>query len=69
MLISLTNLAAMRKIQKNIWTKVRLVGLININTKEWRNKPPFMKVVYSGSFWMLQAPNLHFSNAVVNVWS
>ena len=28
MLISLTNLAAMRKIQKNIWTKVRLVGLI-----------------------------------------
>ena len=47
MLINLTNLAAMRKIQKNIWTKVRLIGLININTKEWRNKPPFMKVVYS----------------------
>ena len=46
MLISLTNLAAMRKIQKNIWTKVRLVGLININTKEWQNMPPFMKVVY-----------------------
>ena len=47
MLISLTNLAAMRKIQKNIWTKVRLVGLIDINKKEWRNKPPFMKVVYT----------------------
>ena len=46
MLISLTNLAAMRKIQKNIWNKVRLVSLININTKEWQNKPPFMQVVY-----------------------
>ena len=46
MLIDLTNLAGMRKIQKNIWTKVRLVGLININTKEWQNKPPYMKVVY-----------------------
>jgi len=32
MLISLTNLAAMHKIQKNIWNKVRLVSLININT-------------------------------------
>ena len=50
MLISLTNLAAMRKIQKNIWTKVRLVGLININTKEWQNMPPFMKVVYVTAF-------------------
>ena len=47
MQISLTNLAAMHKILKNIWTKVRLVSLININTKEWQNKPPFMKVVYS----------------------
>ena len=47
MLISLNNLAAMCKIQKDIWTKVRLVGLININTKEWQNKPPFMKVVYT----------------------
>ena len=46
MLISLTNLVAMRKIQKNIWNKVRLVSLININTKEWQNKPPFMKVAY-----------------------
>ena len=46
MLISLTNLAAMHKIQKNVWTKVKLVGLININMKEWQNKPPFMKVVY-----------------------
>ena len=46
MLVSLTNLAAMHKIQKNIWNKVRLVSLININTKEWQNKPPFMKVVY-----------------------
>lgn len=44
MLISLTNLTAMRKIQNNIWTKVRRVGLIN--TKESQNKPPFMKVVY-----------------------
>ena len=34
MLISLSNLAALDKIQKNIWTKVRLVGLINMNTKE-----------------------------------
>ena len=50
MLISLTNLAVMHKIQKNIWTKVRLVGLININTKEWQNKPPFMKVVYDISW-------------------
>ena len=46
MLISLTKLDAMRKIQKYIWTKVRILGLININTKEWHNKPPFMKVVY-----------------------
>ena len=34
MLRSLSNLAATGKIQKNILTKVRLVGLININTKE-----------------------------------
>ena len=34
MLISLFNLAAMGKIQKNTQTKVKLVGLININTKE-----------------------------------
>ena len=34
MLRSLSNLAAMGKIQKNILSKVRLVGLININTKE-----------------------------------
>ena len=46
MLISLTNLAAMSKIQKNIWIKLRLVGLININTKDWQNKSPYMKVVY-----------------------
>ena len=46
MLISLTSLAAMRKIQKNISTKVKLVGLININTKKLQNNPPFMKVVY-----------------------
>jgi len=34
MLISLSNLAVMGKIQKNIQTKERPVGLININTKE-----------------------------------
>ena len=34
MLISHSNLAAMSKIQKNIQTKVRPVGLININTEE-----------------------------------
>ena len=34
MLVSLSNLAAMGKIQKDIWTKVRLVDLINKNTKE-----------------------------------
>ena len=28
MQISLSNLAALDKIQKNIWTKVRLVGLL-----------------------------------------
>ena len=33
-LISFSNLAAMGKIQKNICTKVRPVGLININKKE-----------------------------------
>ena len=53
MLISLTNLAAMSKIQKNIWTKVRLAGLININTKDWQNKPPYMKVVYKDAFCFL----------------
>ena len=30
MLISLSNLTAMGKIQKNSWTKVRLVGLIKV---------------------------------------
>ena len=34
MLMSLSNLAAMGKSQKNIYTKVRPVGLINTNTKE-----------------------------------
>jgi len=34
MLISLSNLTAMAKIQKNIETKVRQAGLININTNE-----------------------------------
>ena len=42
MLISLTNLAAMCKIWKNIWNKVRLESLIDTNSKEWQNKPPFM---------------------------
>ena len=34
MLISLCNLNAMGKIQKNIQTKMKPVGLININTKQ-----------------------------------
>ena len=34
MLISLSNLAAMSKIQKNIQTKAMVVGLINLNTEE-----------------------------------
>lgn len=46
MIISLFNPAAMGKIQKNIKTKVRPVGLINIKTKGTPNIPPFMKVVY-----------------------
>ena len=46
MLISLINLAVMGTIQKNVSTKVRPVGLININTKEYYYVPPFMKVVY-----------------------
>ena len=38
MLISLSSLAAVGKIQKNIFkTKVRPVGLIDINTKELTN--------------------------------
>ena len=36
MLISPSNLAAMGKMQKNIQTKVRPLGLININTKEYQ---------------------------------
>lgn len=50
MVISLSNLAVMDKSQKNIWTKVRRVGLINIDTKEYPNTPPFMKEVYGFSF-------------------
>ena len=46
MLISLINLAVMGTIQKNVSTKVRPVGLININTKGYYYVPPFMKVVY-----------------------
>ena len=34
MLISLSNLAAIGKIQKNIQTKMRPIGLINKNSKE-----------------------------------
>ena len=34
MLISLSNLAAMCKIQKNVCAKMRPVSLINIDTKE-----------------------------------
>ena len=46
MLISLFSLAAMDKIQKNTQTKVNIVGLTNINTKESQNTPPFMKVIH-----------------------
>lgn len=46
MITSLFNPAAMGKIQKNIKTKVRPVGLINTETKGIQNIPPFMKVVY-----------------------
>ena len=46
MLISPIALTAKGKILKNIQTKVRRVGLININTKEKQNAPLFMKVVY-----------------------
>ena len=46
MLISPIGLTAKGKILKNIQTKVRWVGLININTKEYQNAPLFMKVVY-----------------------
>ena len=60
MLISLSNLAAMGKIQKNISTKVRPVGLINAITKEQQNTPLFMKVLYNKYFlllpWICEAP-------------
>ena len=46
MLISLSSLAAMGKIQKNIQDKVRSVGLISIKTKEYQSKAPLMNVVY-----------------------
>ena len=36
MLISLSSLTAMDQIQKNIKTKVRPEGLININIKKWQ---------------------------------
>ena len=47
MLISLSNLAIMGKIKKNICTKVKRVGQINIDTKGITNTPPFKKVVDS----------------------
>ena len=50
MLINLKSLAAMGKIQKNTQTKVKPVGLINIYTKDWQNKPPFIKEVYKLPF-------------------
>ena len=46
MLISPISLDAMGTIQKNVSTKVRPVGLINIYTKGKYYVPPFMKVVY-----------------------
>ena len=46
MLISPSNLATMGKIQKNISTRVRPVGIISVNTKEEQNMAPFMEVVY-----------------------
>ena len=44
----------MGTIQKNVSTKVRPVGLININTKGYYYVPPFMKVVYT------EKKKLHF---------
>ena len=40
MLISFSSLAAMGKIQKNTYTKMRPEGLININTKEQQKITP-----------------------------
>ena len=38
-LISLSSLATTSKIQKNsIWSKMRAVGLINVNTNEWKGR-------------------------------
>ena len=42
MLINLTSLNAIVKIQKNILTKVRPVGLYNLNKKEEQNALPLI---------------------------
>ena len=45
MLMSLSSLAPMGKLENKIYTKMRRVGLINIHRKGITNMPPFMKVV------------------------
>ena len=47
MLISLSSLAAMRKIQKNMLTKMRPVGLIDINTTEIK-----LGAIYESGLWL-----------------
>ena len=43
MLISLSNLAAIGKIQKNIWTQVRPVGPTNVNKRNDKMSPHLWK--------------------------
>ena len=45
MLMSLSSLAPMGKLENKIYTKMRRVGLINIHRKGITNVLPFMKVV------------------------
>ena len=46
MLRSFSSLATASKFQKNICFKMRAVSLININTKECKGWPQFMKVLH-----------------------
>ena len=63
--MSISNLAAMNKFQKNIWSKVRLVGLINIDTKEYPNTPPFMSVVFRFCFLSLTLRKFRFKGKIM----
>ena len=47
--MSLSTLAVMGKIQKNVCAKVRPVDLTNKKTQSKTNTPPFMKVVYTSN--------------------